>query len=306
MISGRTDFSKSKTHCRMGAERVMGKSMLIAGAVVAGVYFMLMAGVTLNQRHMMYFPTKAPLAILEQAARAQQFQSWTNATGEHIGWKRLSALSTNSGQVMILHGNAAQALAWSDFADALQKSAALDVFILEYPGYGARPGKPSEKSIFKAAREGLSLLDPNRKIYVVGESLGTGVAAYLAGFSGKKSADASVRPPSIAGVMLIAPYNNMAAVAQSHIYIFPVRWILFDRYASDDHLKTYSGPVGFLVGGRDQVIPNRYGRKLYDGYRGPKQLWEDPAAGHDQLHHRDLDWWKELVRFWDTNGAPKP
>jgi pimeloyl-ACP methyl ester carboxylesterase len=245
----------------------------------------------------MYFPTTGPMAIFEQAAKTQRFESWTNAAGEQIGWKRLSAAGTNAGQVLILHGNAAQALAWSDWANALQTAAALDVFILEYPGYGARPGKPSEKSIFKAAREGISLLDPNRKIFLVGESLGTGVAAYLAGWSAKQT---EVRGLSVSGVMLFAPYNNMGSVAQTHMKIFPVRLMLFDRYASDKHLKNYSGPVGFLVGGKDQVIPERFGRKLYDGYRGPKRLWGDPTATHDQLHQRDLAWWKEVVKFWET------
>jgi pimeloyl-ACP methyl ester carboxylesterase len=298
MISGWPDFSKSKTNCRKGEEGLIGKPMLIAGAVIAGVYLMLMAGVSLNQRHMLYFPTTGPLTALEEAARTQHFESWTNPAGQHIGWKRRSGVSTNCAQVMILHGNAAHALAWTDFADALQKVAPLDVFILEYPGYGARPGKPSEKSIFKAAREGLSLLDPNRKIYLVGESLGTGVAAYLAGLSGKETAD--IHAPTVAGVMLIAAYNNLAAVGQSHMYIFPVRLLLVDRYASDKHLRNYSGPVGFLIGGRDQVIPDRFGRKLYEGYRGPKRLWEDPTAGHDQLHFRELDWWKAVINFWET------
>ena len=56
----------------------------------------------------------------------------------------------------------------------------VNVFILEYPGYGARAGSPSEKSFLAAAEEAFAMLTNAGPIYVVGESLGTGVAAYLA------------------------------------------------------------------------------------------------------------------------------
>ena len=44
------------------------------------------------------------------------------------------------------------------YADVIQKVAALDVFILEYPGYADRAGQPSQDSLFRAADEGLQLL----------------------------------------------------------------------------------------------------------------------------------------------------
>lgn len=286
MIFQRAKFSKALNHCQPGRERVIRKAMVIAG-IVAGVYVLLMAGVTLNQRHMIYFPTKATLAALEQMAAQNNFQLWTNAAGLPIGWRRLSTNDPVLGQILVVHGNAGQALFWADWADSLQSVGALDVYLLEYPGFGARPGKPSQKTIFAAATEALSLMNTNRKTFVVAESLGTGVATYLA----------STAPARVNGVLLLGPYNNMAAVGQRHIRIFPVRWMLWDKYPSDKYLEHYAGPVGFLVGGRDTVIPKKFGLKLYDGYKGPKRLWEDPAAGHDQLHFRSPEWWREALQF---------
>ncbi len=49
-----------------------------------------------------------------------------------------------------------------------------------------------------------TLLSTNQPIYLVGESLGTGVATYLAGTYSNK----------IAGVILISPFNRLTDVAQ--------------------------------------------------------------------------------------------
>ena len=84
------------------------------------------------------------------------------------------------GSVMIMYGNGSTATGSAHYADEIQDVAAFDVFILEYPGYEDRPGCPSQRSLFQAADEALRLISTNRPIYLVGESLGTGVASHLA------------------------------------------------------------------------------------------------------------------------------
>src|SRR5262249_16982651 len=150
------------------------------------------------------------------------------------------------------------------FADSIQQTGAFDVFFLEYPGYENRSGSPSEQSIYAAADAALQLLPTNHITYVVGESLGTGVAAYLAG----------KHPNAIAGPVLLAPSNSLVSVGQAHMPIFPVGLILRDRYPAEKHLRMYHGPVAMLTGGQDNVVPEKFGRRLYDSYDGPKRLWE--------------------------------
>jgi hypothetical protein len=260
--------------------------MIIPGILV-GIYVTLCLGLTMGQRHLIYFPCHETFAALQARANAHEFQVWRNARGEFIGWRRLSTNSPAAGHVLILHGNAGCALDRMPYGDTLQSIAPFDIYILEYPGYGRRPGSPSQTSIFRAATEGGCLLKTTNKVYLIGESLGTGVASYLAGTSTE----------AVAGVLLIAPYNNMSAVAQHHMRIFPVRWMLRDKYPSEVYLRNYSGPVGFLLAGRDKVIPSRFGRRLYESYRGPKQLWEEREAGHNEVHQAGLDWWKEAIDF---------
>ena len=173
-------------------------------------------------------------------AQSAKLERWKDPSGQAIGMKRLSPQQPAAGQVLIVYGNGSCATACAHYADVIQGIAAFDVFILEYPGYADRPGSPSQKSLFRAADEAFQLLATNGPVYLVGESLGTGVAAYLAG----------THPDKVAGVVLLAPYNRLADAAQYHYPILPVHLLLVDRFPSEDYLRNYHGPVGVLVAGR--------------------------------------------------------
>ncbi|HEX4646062.1 MAG TPA: alpha/beta fold hydrolase [Verrucomicrobiae bacterium] len=256
--------------------------------ILAVLYLVLVVLVFLAQRRLLYHPDGAPLDILAKLAAGSGFQPWQNSSGEVIGWKQLARANLAHERVLIVHGNAGSAVDRMDFAEALRNAGTFDVYILEYPGYGARPGKPTQENFFRAADEAFELLKKDGQVYLIGESLGTGVAAYLAG----------THPAMISGVLLIAPYDNMVDVAQFHMPIFPVRLLLRDRFPSSGYLKNYNGPVGVLLAGQDVVVPSRFGRKLYDNYSGPKKLWEMPHAGHNDLSMQSAAWWKELGDFW--------
>ena len=49
---------------------------------------------------------------------------------------------------------------------------------------------------------------------------------------------------------------------------------------------------------RDEVVPEKFGRRLYDGYAGPKRLWEVREDGHGELMMQPPEFWKEIVGFW--------
>lgn len=93
---------------------------------------------------------------------------------------------------LMLHGNGGQA---ADRVYALGAFSPRDsVFIMEYPGYGKRPGKPSRGSFDAAALAAYQLLRarfPGKPVCVAAESIGSGPAATLA---------AANPPPRQAGV----------------------------------------------------------------------------------------------------------
>jgi len=266
--------------------------LLVVVRILVLVYLGLLVLVFFGQRKFIYHPGKGSRQAFEKVAAAAGFSAWENDAGAYIGWKKLSHGAGEHLRVLIVHGNASSAIDRVDLAGGLNSIEPADVYILEYPGYGARPGSPSQHSFFQAADEAMGLLKKDGPICLVGESLGTGVACYIAG----------TFPQSIQGMLLIAPYNNLSAVGQYHMPLFPVKLLLRDRFTSDTYLGSYRGPIAVLVGGQDVVVPMRLGRRLYDGYQGPKRIWESPQAGHDDLLNRPQSWWRELVAFWKENS----
>jgi fermentation-respiration switch protein FrsA (DUF1100 family) len=85
----------------------------------------------------------------------------------------------------------------------------------------------------------------------------------------------------------------------------PVGLLLVDRFPSEDYLRDYHGPVGMVVDGLDQVVPEKFGRRLYEGYAGPKRLWEFPNGAHATIMEPPEQFWKEAVEFWQTDRPPK-
>jgi pimeloyl-ACP methyl ester carboxylesterase len=258
-----------------------GLVLYLAACVVIAVF----------QRRLLYFPSVNTSEQVDQLARSAKLERWKDPSGQAIGMKRLSPRQPAVGRVLVVYGNGSCATICAHYADVIQSVAALDVFIVEYPGYADRPGSPSQKSLFRAADEAFQLLATNGPVYVVGESLGTGVAAYLAG----------THPNKVAGVVLLAPYNRLADAAQYHYPILPVHLLLVDRFPSEDYLRNYHGPVGVLVTSQDQVVPEKFGRRLYDRYPGPKRLWEFSLADHGTVMFQPPKVWKQIIVFLQGN-----
>lgn len=253
-------------------------------------YLVLCTFMAFGQRSFLYFPQVLSSATVDQMAQSAGLQRWTNAAGANIGFVRRAPQPPAQGCVVIMYGNGNTATQCAHYADDLQKAAALNIYILEYPGYEDRPGKPTEKSLFAAAAEGLQMLPTNQPVYLLGESLGSGVASYLAG----------TFPDRIAGVLLISPFNSVETVAKYHYPILPVSLILQDKFRSDHYLLNYHGKVGISVDGLDNVVPEKFGLRLYNGYAGPKKLWQFPNGGHCQIGEPQSDFWKEVAAFWQT------
>jgi len=269
---------------------VLSRLLLLLFWSLLAFYLVAGAVITLNQRWFIYVPPTYTAWSMDRMAAEARLERWTNSAGRPIGMKRRSP-SPVRGSVLILYGNGSCAVNSAHYADEIQRLGTFDVFILEYPGYADRPGSPNEESFFRAADEALQLLGTNRPVYLVGESLGSGVAAYLAG----------TQPDRVAGLMLLSPYNRLTSVAQAHMPMYPVWLILVDRFPSQDYLRTYHGPVGIMLDGRDKIVPEKFGRLLYDSYAGPKRLWSFPEGHHISIMEPPEKFWGEVLNFWKTS-----
>jgi pimeloyl-ACP methyl ester carboxylesterase len=255
-------------------------------------YVLIVAVFALFQRQLLYVPTKLSLDEAEKSAAQTGFVQWRNKSGLLIGWK-LSASSVPTGRVLIVHGNGGWALDRIYMAMPIHEAASLDVYILEYPGYGAREGSPGETSFLAAADEAFENLPKNLPVYIVSESLGTGVAAHLA----QKYSSA------VSGLALFVPYDKLASVAQNHVPFLPAYFLLWDRFDPAAWLKNYRGPIKFIIAGSDEVIPPILGQRLYDGYNGPKIPEVIPGAHHNDTAEQSPAWWNDVLAFWQQHAA---
>jgi pimeloyl-ACP methyl ester carboxylesterase len=258
------------------------------------IYLLIVLAALIFQRRLIYFPRTIPPALAEPAAAELGFVPWRNPSGQIIGWK-LPTTSSPVASVLITHGNAGCAIDRGYLAGPIHDAAPVDVYVLEYPGYGARTGSPDKRSILAAADEAFGLLTNSLPKYLVSESIGAGVACYLA----------KAHSTDVAGLVLFMPYHDLASVAQRKMPFLPAYLLLFDRFNPAECLRDYRGPVKIVLAGADEIIPVESGRRLFEGYQGPKNLQIIPGAHHNEIAEQSPEWWKEVFSFWQQNRPTK-
>lgn len=272
----------------------MGPFWRVTLALATG-WLVVTAVLSLLQKSFIYFPARAPEALLLREAPHLGLEPWRDPGGALIGWQTPLAPSRPPlARLLVFHGNAGYAQHRTYYA-ALAPSG-WQVQLFEYPGYGARPGTPAEEVIRPAALAALdSLAGPDQPpLVLAGESLGSGVAAWAA----------SQRPEAIAGLVLITPMTSLVDVA-SRIYPFlPVHLFLTERYDSLTALRGYRGPAAFVLAGRDEIIPVDLGRRLFASYHGPKRIWEQSGAGHNSLDFRPHAWESVFAFLAAASSSP--
>lgn len=194
------------------------------------------------QRSLLYFPSHRSPVL-------SRLTPWT-WDGETFGYCR-EATSPQTIWLM-MHGNAGQA---SDRDYVLDHLSADDsLYVLEYPGYGARAGSPSRAAFNAAAMQAYERLlatHPGVAVCVIGESIGSGPAATLA---------SAMKPP--AKIVLITPFDTLCRVAGRKLFFVPVALLLLDRWDNVDALRGFKGAIDVYGAARDEVIPVRHARQL--------------------------------------------
>lgn len=256
-------------------------------------YLGVLAVLYFNQDNMVFLPKTDTEENLDRIAAEKGFAPWKNAKGERIGWQSLKG--DESKALLICNGNAGYALGRAYYRPYLKEQGYTPrVYILEYPGYGVRPGPANEKNLTAAAVDAFDTLAsvPGREIQVLGESLGSGVASALA----------AQRPDKIAGLILVTPYDSLTNAASSHYPWLPISLLLRTRFDSTENLKKYPGPVAIIVGEGDRTVPTRLGLKLYEDYQGRKKMWLVPGAGHNCSEFIGSQW-SQVDGFLRSSGA---
>ena len=237
-------------------------------AILLVLYLALATVVFFCQRSLLYFPT--------HFAPSTKLSPWLEGR-RTIGYCR----EVPNARViwLMLHGNAGQAAERDYVLSRMSEQDSL--YVLEYPGYGAREGHPCLESINQAASEAYRLLrskNPNAPVCVLGESIGSGPACSLA---------QEKTPPD--KIVLVVPFDSLASAASERFYFLPVRLLLRDAWDNVEALRHYNGPVDIFGATGDTIIPIAHAKSL------AKQI---PVAHFTSITGGHNDWsWNEQVKI---------
>lgn len=246
---------------------------------------LIFGGLALFQDDYLYFPDKAPLERVLADAQRDGLAPWP-AADDYRGLRREPAGPARA-TIVLFHGNAGHAGHRAWYADELGRLG-LRVILAEYPGYGPRDGKPSERTLVADAVETLAHV---RRQYpgpliVAGESLGAAVAA----------AASAQAPEGVAALLLMTPWDKLESVARHHYPWVPVALLLRDRYDSLSNLAAFKGRVAVVIAEHDSIVPPEFGRALFEAAPETKRLWTIPGADHNDWWSRvDAAWWRRSV-----------
>ena len=252
-------------------------------------YALLVIVAYLLQDRLLYFPAKATRIQITQAASRLGLALWPDEEDDYFGLVSTEPPAPSKGTILIWHGNAGSAIHRVHYVHPLQKLG-FRVVLLEYPGYGARPGRLGESSFvadaLQAARRATQEFDG--PLYVWGESLGCGVASAVAA-----DPDLEVRT-----AVMLTPWDRLPDLAQRIYWYLPARWLARAKYDNISNLQDFVGPVAVLMAGRDEVIPNVHTMRLYESLSSPKRLWVFQDAGHNSWPTApDASWWTEVMEW---------
>jgi len=219
-----------------------------------------------------YYPAKYPQGDWGQQASLGAEDVWLEAHDNvklHAWWTHREGARLVT---LFLHGNAGNITHRAALIREIT-AAGSPVLMLDYRGYGKSGGRPSEKGLYADSEAAYAYLlglgyHPNQ-IILHGESLGTAVAIDLA-----------ARRPCTA-LVLEAPFSSASDVAGS---VLPVIGpALVRSFNSVPKIRFIVPPKLFIHGDRDNIVPLRFGQKLFDAAQGRKEFWIVKGAGHNDI-----------------------
>jgi len=194
--------------------------------------------------------------------------------------------------ILHLHGNAGNLEDRRDLVRDLQ-ALGVNVFAVEWRGYGKSEGKPSEAGLYKDARAAWDWLLTKTtadKIVIHGESLGGGPACDLA-----------TQVPC-GGLILQSTFTSIPDMAPRAVPLFP-KFLVRTKY--DNLAKVAKIPCRklFLHSRADEMIPFDMGEALYAAAAEPKEhAWFD-GVGHNEMSvTRAKEYGSRIAAFLEPFG----
>ena len=263
--------------------------LLVVVALALVAFLALMGLVYVNQDRMLF---QAPPLTPDNRAR---FSPWAVSLAvddlQLHGWY---APADDPGAALLVYfGGNAEEVSWN--LPAL-RALGVSVLLFNYRSYGDSEGAPSEAAL---QRDALAIVDHGlalsgltlARVVVMGRSLGSGVATYVA----------SQR--AVAAVILVTPYDSLVAVGQRCYPWFPVSLLMRNRFESIRLAPQLPMPLLNLLAAQDEAVPAELGQRLGRAWGGA--VTERMIAGADHINLTSRDEYRQALAAFLNSLPPE-
>ena len=239
-------------------------------AILFGILYLMYASyVYFNQEEMIFAASK-----LEKDYKFrfdQDFEELDIPSFDNTKLNGLLFKAPNSkGLIFYLHGNANSLDSWGGIAP-VYTNLGYDIFILDYRGYGKSKGKIENQQQFlkdvSFAYKKMASIYPKGKITIIGYSIGTGAAAYLASKENPKM------------LILQAPYYNFLEFSSTRAPFIPDFLKKF-TFPTNEYIAGVKVPVYIFHGSEDRLIGYENSEQLQKLLKPTDILFELKNQGH--------------------------
>ena len=237
-----------------------------------------------SQRSLLYHPSENNYSGDKLIVPIDKVKILTDDNIELIAWHHKK--KGNYKTILFLHGNAGSL---ENRIHKINHFNYMDVnfLIVAWRGFSGNKGKPTENGLYIDAKSAVKWLKNKgvneEDIIIYGESLGTGVGTEIA------------QNKNFAGIILESPFTSMVDAGADKYPIFPIRFLLKDKYESDKKIKNIKSPILIMHGEVDKIVPFWMGKKMYDLAEEPKYYYFSKYDDHMMEYNDEL--LSELKKF---------
>ena len=196
--------------------------------------------------------------------------------------------SATRGIVLLFHGNAGNISHRIDYAQMFNRMG-YACLLVDYRGYGKSSGSPSEEGTYQDALAAWNWLQSRGAkpgdVVIAGESLGGGVASWLAAQHAPRA------------LLLMSAFTSIPELAAKIYPFLPVRLISRISYDTLANLRRIKAPVLIAHSRGDEVVPFAHGEALYAAAGEPKQFLELQGSHNTGFIFAREDWVRAVEKF---------
>jgi pimeloyl-ACP methyl ester carboxylesterase len=248
----------------------------VAAGMLAGFGVLVAMFVNLPDQ-LILFPSTQAINPHGAMRKAVPFQN-----GELELWTARSRLAQQRGRaelyVLRFYGNADRADRWVAAEAEMWNERAIEIWGMNYPGFGGSTGPARLKRIAPAAMTAFDALRREARehpIVLFGASIGTAPALHIAAHR------------SVAGLILHNPPALRQLILQQHgwwnlwLLAGPVAAQIPSELDSLANARAVRAPAIFLLAEHDEIVAPRFQRLVVDAYAGEKRVISLPDAHHN-------------------------